>query len=146
MMSIHVADQTWFAVPARVLAAVFAQAQSWPQMWPDLQLEVLTDRGDKGMRWTVTGALVGNMEVWLEAVDTDGDATGESGTVLHYFLRADVPGPDGLPRPVPPRRAAAETARRHRDAKRFALTLKRHLEGGRAPGEPPHHDGPAPAG
>ncbi len=66
---------------------------------------------------------------------------GEPGTVLHYFLRADTPGPDGMPRPLPLRRATAEAARRQRAAKRFALTLKRHLEAGRAPGEPRCHGG-----
>lgn len=137
MTSVDVVDETWFAVPARVLAAVFAQRESWPQMWPDLRLEVFADRGEEGMRWTVTGALVGSMEVWLEAVNHGG----ERGTVLHYFLRADAPGPDGRPRPLPLHRATAEAARRQRAAKRFALTLKRHLEAGRAPGEPRCHGG-----
>ncbi|MGH4014925.1 MAG: polyketide cyclase / dehydrase and lipid transport [Pseudonocardiaceae bacterium] len=137
MTSVDVVDETWFAVPARLLAAVFAQPQCWPQMWPDLRLEVFADRGEEGMRWTVTGALVGSMEVWLEAVNPGG----APGTMLHYFLRADAPGPDGAIHPLPPRRATAEAARRQRAAKRFTLTLKRHLEGGRAPGEPPRHDG-----
>jgi hypothetical protein len=146
--SVDVVDETWFAVPARVLAAVFAQPQSWPQIWPDLRLELFADRGEQGMRWTVTGALVGSMEVWLEAVQWAGTGADqldneEPGTVVHYFLRADAPGPDGTPQPLPPRRARAETARRHRGAKRFALTLKRHLEGGRAPGEPPRRAGVA---
>ena len=133
MTSVDVVDETWFAVSPRVLAAVLAQRQSWPQLWPDLQLEVFADRGEEGLRWTVTGALVGSMEVWLEQVGP--------GTVLHYFLRADAPGPHGVPRPLPPRRAQAEAARRQRAAKRFALVLKRHLEAGRAPGEPPGGEG-----
>ena len=66
MTSVDVVDETWFAVSPRVLAAVLAQRQSWPQLWPDLQLEVFADRGEEGLRWTVTGALVGSMEVWLE--------------------------------------------------------------------------------
>lgn len=136
MTSVDVVDETWFAVPAWMLAAVFAQPRRWSQIWPGLRLEVRADRGEEGMRWTVTGALVGSMEVWLEAVDPGG----EPGTLLHYFLRAEVSGPDGAVRPLPPRHAAAESARRQRAAKRFALTLKRHLEGGRAPGEPPCHD------
>lgn len=143
MTSVDVSDETWFSVPARVLAAVFASPRSWPQIWPDLQLEVFADRGEQGLRWTVTGALVGSMEVWLEALGPDGvSGAGPgagAGTVLHYYLRADIPGPDGAARPVVPRRARAEAARRHRAAKRFALTLKRHLEAGRAPGEPPRH-------
>ncbi|MGH4026087.1 MAG: polyketide cyclase / dehydrase and lipid transport [Pseudonocardiaceae bacterium] len=135
MTSVDVVDETWFAVPPRVLAAVLAHRESWPQIWPDLQLEVFADRGEEGLRWTVTGALVGSMEVWLEQVDP--------GTVLHYFLRADGPGPQGVPLLLPPRRARAETARRQRAAKRFALVLKRHLEAGRAAGEPPGSGGRA---
>ena len=135
MASVDVVDETWFAVPPQILAAVFGQQHSWPLIWPDLRLEPFADRGEEGIRWTVTGALVGSMEVWLEAVQFGT----ESGTLLHYFLRADAVGPCGAPRPLPPRRARAEAARRHRAAKRFALTLKRHLECGRAPGEPPQY-------
>ena len=71
--------------PRGVLAAEFATPARWRALWPDLDLEVMTDRGDEGLRWTVTGALVGTMEVWLEPV--------LDGTLLHYFLRADPPGP-----------------------------------------------------
>lgn len=148
MASVDVVDETWFAVPPRVLAAVLAHRQSWPLIWPDLQLEVFADRGEEGMRWTVTGALVGSMEIWLEKLHLGASPGGaqpdrEPGTLLHYFLRADAPGPGGVPRPLPPRRARAETARRQRAAKRFALILKRHLEGARAPGEPPDGAGRA---
>ncbi|MEJ3658913.1 polyketide cyclase / dehydrase and lipid transport [Actinomycetes bacterium KLBMP 9759] len=129
MPSVDVVDETFLTVPPDVLAAEFAQPHHWRRLWPDLQLEVVTDRGVEGMRWTVTGALVGSMEVWLEPV--------LDGTVLHYFLRADPPGPDGAPAPAPPRRAAAESGRRQRAAKSIALAYKLRLEAGRAPGEPP---------
>ncbi|MGD9989772.1 polyketide cyclase / dehydrase and lipid transport [Pseudonocardia sp.] len=121
-------DETFLVVTRPRLAAVFADPAGWPRMWPDLRLRTVSDRGAQGMRWTVTGALVGSMEVWLEEV--------LDGTVLHYYLRADGAGPDGAPVPLPPRRAAAEARRRHRAAKALALALKRVLEGGRAPGEP----------
>lgn len=127
---VDVVDETFLAVPPRVLAAVFADRDAWPQLWPDLRLEVLADRGDEGLRWTVSGALEGSMEVWLEPV-------AGGGTVLHYFLRADPAGRGRTPRPAGGRRAVREAARRQRAAKRIALTLKRHLERGRPPGEPP---------
>jgi hypothetical protein len=127
--SVDVVDETFLAVPPPVVAAEFADPWRWPQLWPDLRLEVMTDRGAEGVRWTVQGALVGSMEVWLEPV--------LDGTVLHYYLRADPAGPDGEPRPLPPRRGAAEAARRQRAAKAVALALKTRLETGRAPGEPP---------
>ena len=131
MPSVDVVDQTFVAVPPAVLAAEFDGPARWRELWPDLVLEVMTDRGERGVRWTVGGALVGSMEVWLEPV--------LDGTVLHYFLRADPPDRRGRPAPLPRRRAAAEVARRQRAAKTLALGLKDRLEAGRAPGEPPAH-------
>lgn len=129
MPSVDVMDETFLAVPPEVVAAEFAAPAQWARWWPDLRLEVDTDRGVQGVRWTVRGGLVGSMEVWLEPV---GD-----GTVLHYFLRADPPGRDGRPAPASPRRGAAEARRRHRAAKAMAFACKDRLEAGRAPGEPP---------
>lgn len=129
MPSVDVVDETFLAVPPEVVAAEFADPARWPLLWPDLRLDVMTDRGRQGIRWTVRGALVGSMEVWLEPV--------LDGTVLHYYLRADPAGPDGMPRPAPPRRAAALAAGRQRAAKVIALACKQRLEAGRAPGEPP---------
>jgi hypothetical protein len=127
--SLDVVDETFLAVPPEVVVAEFADPSRWPRLWPDLQLEVMTDRGTQGMRWTVQGALVGSMEVWLEPV--------LDGTLLHYYLRADPAGPDGAPRPAPPRAAAAEGSRRQRAAKAIAFACKQRLEAGREPGEPP---------
>jgi hypothetical protein len=129
MSSVDVVDETFVAVPPEVVAAEFAGPQRWRALWPDLELEVAADRGPAGFRWTVTGALVGSMEMWLEPV--------LDGTLLHYFLRADPPGPDGMPRPAAPRRAAAEARRRQRAAKAIAFACKDRLEAGRAAGEPP---------
>ncbi len=132
MPSVDVVDETFLAVPPEVVAAEFADPSRWPRFWPDLQLEVMTDRGVQGMRWTVQGALVGSMEVWLEPV--------LDGTLLHYYLRADPAGPDDAPRPAPPRAAAAEVGRRQRAAKAIAFACKQRLEAGREPGEPPAPD------
>ncbi|MHA6622109.1 polyketide cyclase / dehydrase and lipid transport [Pseudonocardia sp. DLS-67] len=137
MPSVDVVDETFLAVPPAVVAAEFAVRTRWPQLWPDLHLEVMTDRGVAGIRWTVRGALVGSMEVWLEPV--------LDGTLLHYYLRADPEGPDGRPRPDPPRCSAAEAMRRQRAAKAIAFACKARLEAGREPGEPPPvQDGPEP--
>lgn len=84
MHSIQVADQTFVAAdPAEVGRAV-ADPASWRRWWPDLRLDVIEDRGDKGVRWTVTGALTGTLEVWLEPV--------LDGVVLNYFLHAEPAG------------------------------------------------------
>ncbi|WP_028925685.1 hypothetical protein [Pseudonocardia acaciae] len=129
MGTVDVVDETFLAVPPPRVAAEFADPASWRRYWPDLRLSVVTDRGERGFRWTVHGALVGSMEVWLEPV--------LDGTVLHYYLRADPPDQAGRPSPLRPRRAMAEISRRQRAAKSIALGLKDLLEQGRPAGEPP---------
>ena len=118
-----VVDETFLAVPPEVVAAVFASPESWRRHWPDLRLDLYADRGAEGMRWAVTGALTGTMEVWLEAV--------LDGTVLHYFLRAETPAP------LSPRQAQRAASARQLAAKSLALDLKRVLEDGRPPGIAP---------
>lgn len=84
MHSIQIADQTFVAAdPADVGRAVSDQ-RNWRRWWPDLRLEVVEDRADKGIRWTVTGALTGTMEIWLEPM--------LDGVILHYFLHAEPAG------------------------------------------------------
>lgn len=123
MPTVDVVDETFVVAPPAAVAGEFAGQARWRRLWPDLDLRVVTDRGDAGFRWTVTGALVGSMEVWLEPV--------LDGTVLHYFLRAD------FPESASPRRCGAEVRRRQRHAKAIAFACKARLEAGRAPGEPP---------
>ncbi len=118
-------DETFLAVPPGTVAKAFADPVSWRRFWPDLRLEVYADRGDEGLRWTVRGALIGTMEVWLEPV--------LDGTLLHYFLRVDPP-PGADARPARLRR---EKTRRQLAAKAVALDLKAQLEHGRRPGCPP---------
>ncbi|MEU6644816.1 polyketide cyclase / dehydrase and lipid transport [Saccharomonospora sp. NPDC046836] len=124
--ALDIVDETFLVVPPSTVAAAFADPRSWAKYWPDLVLEVYTDRGDQGLRWTVRGALVGTMEVWLEPV--------LDGTLLHYFLRA-TPAPA---HPLRPRELRREFDRRARAAKAIALELKQVLEDGREPGVPPH--------
>ena len=84
MNSIQVADETFVcADPADVGRAV-ADPASWRRWWPDLRLSVVEDRGPAGQRWTVSGALTGTMEVWLEP--------SFDGVILHYFLHAEPAG------------------------------------------------------
>jgi hypothetical protein len=123
--TLDIVDETFLAVPPKLVATVFAEPAAWRRFWPDLAVEVYADRGDQGLRWTIRGALVGTMEVWLEPM--------LDGTVLHYFLRADFPA-----RTQPtPRRLRREYTRRQLAAKSLALALKAELEDGRRPGVPP---------
>jgi hypothetical protein len=119
--SIQVADQTFVAAAAPRVAEAIAAPSKWRQWWPDLRLDVREDRGDKGIRWSIAGALTGTMEIWLEpALD---------GVILHYFLHAEPAqgGPGDLP--------AANHARRVA-GKKMSFEVKQRAEGGRAPGEP----------
>lgn len=124
---VDVVDELFVVAAPEVVAAQFAGPARWRELWPDLDLEVVADRGAQGLRWTTTGALVGSMEVWLEPV--------LDGTLVHYYLRAELP--DGRRRGRRARRVAAEVHRRQRAAKAVAFELKDRLEAGRAPGEPP---------
>ena len=125
MPELDLVDETFLAVPPKLVAGVFADPSTWRRFWPDLTLDVYADRGDQGMRWTVRGALVGTMEVWLEPM--------LDGTLLHYFLRADL----ARSGPHRPRELRRELTRRQLAAKRIALDLKARLENGRRPGCPP---------
>jgi hypothetical protein len=84
MHSIQVADQTFVAGPGAAVGRAVSDRASWRRWWPDLRLEVVEDRHDKGIRWTVTGALTGTMEIWLEPM--------LDGVILHYFLHAEPAG------------------------------------------------------
>lgn len=127
--AIDLVDETFIAVPPSTVAAAFADRRSWSRYWPDLLLEVYRDRGDEGLRWTVRGAMVGTMEVWLEPM--------LDGTLLHYFLRATPADAAGQPRSLAPRQLRREFDRRAQSAKQIALGLKVVLEDGRRPGVPP---------
>lgn len=84
MNSIQVADETYVAADPELVGKAVSDPSSWRRWWPDLHLAVVEDRGPKGMRWTVTGALTGTMEIWLEPM--------LDGVILHYFLHAEPSG------------------------------------------------------
>ena len=84
MNSIQIADETFVAADPVEVGRYVADHASWRRWWPDLRLTVVEDRGEKGHRWTITGALTGTMEIWLEPV--------LDGVVLHYFLHAEPSG------------------------------------------------------
>lgn len=122
-------DETFIvAAPAAVAAAVHEPAalRSW---WPDLELTVFQDRGQEGVRWNVTGALVGSAEVWLQAW--------RDGVIVHVYLRADptrrgsaAQGWSAAPARLA-RRSVRETDRRARQIKVGVNALKDRLEADR---------------
>jgi hypothetical protein len=124
-----IADDTFLVADPEAVAFLVADPSSWRTWWPDLQLTVTRDRGVKGLRWAVGGAVTGSMEVWLEPW---GD-----GVVLHWYLRAEPT------RRV--RRPQRERTRRALAWKRHVHALKDRLEADREPGSPRVKEGDEPA-
>jgi hypothetical protein len=118
MNSIQVADETFVCADPVDVGKAVADPASWRRWWPDLRLSVVEDRGPAGQRWTLSGALTGTMEIWLEP--------SFDGVILHYFLHAEPAGIAAfelarmnLPKLVHKRRVAG---------KDMAFEVKRKLE------------------
>jgi hypothetical protein len=124
MNSIQIADETFVAADPADIGRAVSDPPSWRRWWPDLALEVVEDRRDKGIRWTVAGALTGTMEVWLEPM--------LDGALLHYFLHAE---PAGAAAWQLARMDLAKVNHRRRVAgKRMAFEVKTRLERSRPVG------------
>ncbi len=125
--SIQIADETYVAADGALVGAAVADRSSWRRWWPDLRLQVTEDRAEKGIRWAVTGALTGTMEVWLEpSLD---------GVVLHYFLHAEPTGVAAWQ--LARMKLAGMTHRRRVAGKKMAFEVKTTLEASRPVGVSP---------
>ena len=126
MNSIQIADETFVAADPVDVGKAIADPARWRRWWPDLRLAVVEDRGPAGQRWTVTGAVNGTMEVWLEPV--------LDGVVLHYFLHAE---PSGVAAWQLAKMNLAKMNHERRIAgKEMAFEVKRMLEAARPLGMP----------
>jgi hypothetical protein len=76
---IDLIDETYVAVEPAALVPRVTDPTLWSLWFPGLQRRVFMDRGENGVRWSVTGEIDGSVEVWLEA---DG-----RGTIVHWYLR-----------------------------------------------------------
>lgn len=125
MPTVDLVDETYLRVPIRRVAAVVHDRARWSLWWPQLRPAVFMDRGPAGIRWNITGALVGSMEIWLEAYEEP-----LAGVLLHYFLRADptAPGTASEPTPVAGRAASRHSVRWARSSKQILWNLKDELE------------------
>ncbi len=127
MHSIQIADEMFVAADPAAVGRAVADPASWRRWWPDLRLEVVEDRADKGMRWTVTGPLAGTMEIWLEPV--------LDGVLLHYFLHAEPSGVAAWQ--LAKMNLAKLTHQRRVAGKRMAFEVKATLEASRPVGVAP---------
>ena len=127
MHSIQVADETFVAADGARVGTAIADPAKWRRWWPDLSLDVIEDRADKGIRWTVGGPLTGTMEIWLESM--------LDGVILHYFLHAEPTGANAAE--VARMDAAKLTHRRRGAGKRMSFEIKNELEAGRPVGSAP---------
>jgi hypothetical protein len=125
--SIQVADEMFIAADGASVGAAVADRANWRRWWPDLGLEVVEDRAEKGIRWAVTGALTGTMEVWLEPT--------LDGVLLHYFLHAEPSGVAAWQ--LAKMNLAKMTHRRRVAGKKMAFEVKTTLERSRPVGVSP---------
>lgn len=136
MPGVDLVDETFIVAPPEVVAPVVADPRRWRTWWPDLDLTVFMDRADRGIRWSVSGRMIGSCEIWLEAVD--------DGTLVHHYLRVEPADPTrpGASRPFPDTPAGWRQAARQRDGyarswKEHVWALKDELEGDRPVGVGP---------
>jgi hypothetical protein len=125
--SIQVADEMFIAADGAKVGAAVADRANWGRWWPDLRLQVVEDRAEKGIRWAVTGALTGTMEIWLEPT--------LDGVLLHYFLHAEPSGVAAWQ--LAKMNLAKMTHRRRVAGKKMAFEVKTTLERSRPVGVSP---------
>ena len=123
--TLQIADETFVAADPAAVGRAVADRAAWRRWFPDLLLEVVEERAEKGVRWTVAGPLTGTMEIWLEPV--------LDGVVLHYFLHAE---PTGITDPAK-LNPAKMNHRRRVAGKRMAFEVKNRLEASRPVGVAP---------
>jgi hypothetical protein len=127
MNSVQIADVTYVAASGAKVSAAIADRSSWRRWWPDLRLQVVEDRAEKGIRWAVTGALAGTMEIWLEPL--------MDGVLLHYFLHAEPTGAAAWQ--LAKMNLAKMTHRRRVAGKKMAFEVKSTAERSRRVGVSP---------
>ena len=125
--TIQIADETFVAADPAAVGRLVADRASWRRWFPDLILDVVEDRAEKGVRWTVAGPLTGTMEIWLQPV--------LDGVVLHYFLHAEPTGASA--RELSNMDTAGMNHRRRVAGKRMAFDVKAGAEKGRPVGVAP---------
>jgi hypothetical protein len=129
---VDLVDETFVVADRTLLARQISDPALWLEWWPDLRLSVVTDRGVDGIRWSVSGALSGTAEIWLEPW--------RDGVIVHWFLRAGLPHRGSRASGSLAERECARLRHRYATAfKRRIHALKDDLERGRPAGLPRGH-------
>lgn len=125
MPTVDLVDETYLRAPLDAVAGAVHDQSRWALWWPHLRPAIFMDRGSAGIRWNITGSLVGSMEIWLEAYPEP-----LGGVLLHFYLRADptATGSPTRPAPLTGPAAAAQTSRWAKLNKANAWRLKDELE------------------
>lgn len=118
MPALDIVDQTFVRAPVGELRAVLCDESAWRAR--GMTLRCYEDRGDEGKRWTLSGALTGTAEVWLES--------NYGGVLVHVYLQANP-----LRRSSP----ARLRARYAHPLKRWVLDVKASYDLARPAGESP---------
>ncbi len=129
MASIEIRDEVVIVVSRGTVATVIAQRSRWRTWWPRSRATVVVDHGAEGMRWALTGEMVGSTQITL--VDE------ADGVRVRYAMSVDptVPGSATVARALPDspygRRELVDLRRRQETAwKQVMWALKDELEGG----------------
>ena len=85
---VDIIDETYLRAAPAVGRGWFDDDDRLDRLWPHLQRTLVRDRGVKGLRWTVVGAVVGEMEVWIEPF--------WDGAIVHHYVRGER-GPGAPP-------------------------------------------------
>lgn len=76
---VDIVDDTYIHVAPEEVCSLVADPHNHARWWPDLRLRTVRDRGVKGQRWEIEGAIAGTMEIWLEPF--------RDGVIVHHYVR-----------------------------------------------------------
>lgn len=89
-MDVDIVAESFLDASPAVAADRLRQERLLREWFPELTLTVFMDRAEKGTRWSMSGALNGSMEVWLEQWG--------SGAIVHWYVRGEHSEPPPGPR------------------------------------------------
>ena len=80
--SVDIIDETYIRAAPAAIREQFDDERALARIWPHLAISLIRDRGPKGLRWRVDGAVRGEMEVWIEPF--------WDGAIVHHYVRGQA--------------------------------------------------------